>query len=751
MTSKNSFLASLKENNKRRIWLWIVSIFGFVMLLPSLIMMLISQHTNRYDFYLDSYGEALATQMLRENLTRDLNYILNVGYGSEIWLLVAGFAVLSGVQGFSYLYSRKKIDFYVSMPIKRKKRFLIIWLNGVLAYAIPCFLGLAVSLMIVATNGVLTNEIILGTWQSYLILLCMYLGVYHLVILAVMLTGNMIITGFAIATLFLYECMVRVIIMGYMELFYKYYSYRGYSTNPLLSPFAILFDYQNAFESNKGNIWLTILYLLLFATVAGIIAYVCYLKRPTEAAGKAIAFSKPKAILKIMIAIPVALMAGYFSGEIVGYSPLYGNHNCGVMFFVMALALIGTCCLMQVIYEFDIKGILHKKSHIVISALLIILIFAVFKYDLTGFDQYIPDAEKVDSAAIATPTDSYLYYGNDYWDEDMKYISKEEYVEEYMYLTDIGAVNQLMKHSMELVDQYEDMNLLHEDESREWRRVTVTYRMADKRKVSREMLIDLADEETIALLDRIESSEEYIAGGIFGASDILQKALDDESRKISVSYGNGTYLTKLKKEEAQELITRYQEDVRTGGFLKYRESVPTGSLCLEFEEQYSYYTAYTQAELLIYPFYENCVAYLTENGYYIPEIIKAEDVEKIQIINEHYDLVEEARNQQDEASTPMAEIVIADYAIKDINDEFRRIVTYDTPEEIAAIIEKLYSREQLNGSWHSTKLLDNNYSIKVYFNPESGATAIDNEGFGYYVFEQGEVPEFVEEDTAYTP
>lgn len=751
MTLKNSFLASLKENNKRRIWLWIVSVFGFVLLFPSGILMLISQHTNRYDYFIESYGEALGARMLHESLIGEISHVLNVGNGSEIWLLVAGFAILSGVQGFSYLFNKRKIDFYMGMPVKRKKRFLVIWLNGVLVYAIPSLLGFIISLMIVAANGALTGEIMLGAWQTYGILLCLYLGVYHLVILAVMLTGNIIITGFAIGVLFLYECIVRLIIMGYMETFYKFYSYRGYSTNPILSPFTILFDYQYAYANQKGNIWLTILYLLLFAAAAGTLAYFCYLKRPAEAAGRAIAFSGPKPVLKVMIAVAVALMAGLFAGEIVGYQPLYGQNNCGVMFFVMAVALIFTCCLMQVIYEFDIRGILHKKHHVVISAILVVVIFIVFKNDAFGFDRYIPNADKVESAAICTPADNYIYYGNEFWDEDMNYISKEAYVEEFMYLSDIGAVNQLMKRSMELVEEYENMNQLYEDEERQWRRVTVTYRMADKRKVCRELMVDLADEETVDLIDRIESSEEYIAGGIFGASDIPAKTIADENRTVQAYYGNGTYQIKIKKEEAKELLALYREDVMNGGFLEYRESVPTGSLCLELEEKKSYYTAYNQAELLIYPFYEKCIAYLNEKGYYMPKLIKPEDVEKIQVINEHYDLVEAARKQQDEDTALMSEVVISNYSVKDINNEFRKIVTYDKTEDITAILDRLYSTEQLYATWHNEKQCDNNYNIKVYFTSESGATAVENEGFGYYVFARGEVPEFVETDTVYVP
>lgn len=733
MILKNSFLASLKENNKRRIWLWIVAVFVFALMFPSVIMMLISQHTNRTDYFFEVYGEALGQKMMQESLIEELAHVLDIGYGNSLFLVVAAFAILSGVQGFSFLYHKRKIDFYMGMPVRRKKRFLIIWLNGVLVYAIPCLAGVIISLLIVATNGALTDEIMLGTWQSYGILLCMYLGVYHLVILAVMLTGNIIITGFAIGVLFLYGCIVRVIIMGCMDLFYKFYSGREYTAEPVLSPFTMLFDYVKAYGNQKENVWQTMVGLLVFAAVAGVTAYICYLKRPAEAAGKAIAFSKPKPILKIMIAVPVSLMAGLFTADIVGYDPLYGKNNYGVVFFVMVVALLFACCLMQVIYEFDIKGILHKKRHILVSAVIVVITFIVFRYDICGFDKYIPSVDKVESAAVSTPSDSYLYYGSEFWDEEMNYMSKDEYVEEYMYLTDVGAVNQLMKRSMELVNQYENMNLVFTDTKRGWRRIQITYRMEDKRKVCREILVDLNDEETVALIDRLEASKEYIAGSVFGVSDMPMNTLENMNLKVTAYYGNGTYKMSLTREETKELLAHYREDALKGSFLKYQETVPIGSLCIGIEERKSYYSTYRQAEMLIYPFYEECVAYLSQKGCYMEHYVRWEDVEKIQVINHHYERKE--KTYTEEAET----------------DEYFEITEiYTKPEDIVTILEKIYPQDYLSVSWHGGRECEDNYAVKVYFKQDSEATK-ENEGFEYYVFEAGNVPDFVEVDTAYKP
>ena len=43
MISRNSFWANLIENNKRRIWLWLVAALGFVIALPTATALIISR------------------------------------------------------------------------------------------------------------------------------------------------------------------------------------------------------------------------------------------------------------------------------------------------------------------------------------------------------------------------------------------------------------------------------------------------------------------------------------------------------------------------------------------------------------------------------------------------------------------------------------------------------------------------------------------------------------------------------------
>ena len=62
MMSKNSFWVSMKENNKRRIWLWIISSLFWFFYYPVCMAMLMSrkQEHNRIDGLVDRCGISMA-------------------------------------------------------------------------------------------------------------------------------------------------------------------------------------------------------------------------------------------------------------------------------------------------------------------------------------------------------------------------------------------------------------------------------------------------------------------------------------------------------------------------------------------------------------------------------------------------------------------------------------------------------------------------------------------------------------------
>lgn len=732
MTSKISFWVSLLENSKRRIWLWALSILTFVIALPTAVALNISRGISEKEgFYTHGVldGERFSTY-----LSSKVEQIF--GIRGAIWVFVAAIAVVSAIQGFSYLYHRHKIDFYVAMPVKRSRRFWLIWLNGILVYLLPYLAGILISLVIASVNGALNALLIRNLLIAYGIFFLFYLGVYHLTILAVMVTGNLIITCFVVAVLFLYELVIRNLLSGYGRLFYTFYSSITTELNPVFSPFAICFKIMDLWAAHGNQkaepepIIYQGLFLLLFALLVLPVAYICYWKRPAEAAGKALAFPRFNGLVKVLLVVPVTMISGIAIAEIVGYQPVYRRGGTGPVLFGMGLVMIVGCCLIQVIYEFDIRGALHQKKHILISAILCSALFGVFKFDVFGYDSYIPKVEKVESAYLILPTETFRY-GQRYFDEDLNSISIYEYIEEHMYLKDIGALNKLLKLSQEAIGGMESLNDIYEEGAGEWHRIELCYRMKNNREISRELFVNLEDEEMLQLLDRIEGTEEYILGSDMGASETVIKLLESGEYRVMAEYGNGVYEDVISREDAAQLMRCYQQDIRKASLMDYRSAVPAGSMGVQIELEMNDHFYHEPFEVIVYPFFENCVAFLKQKGIYREQYVDPADVERIVVTNYNYDAVSEDMDSVDYSS-------------------YIRYATYTEPEDIEKLASEIYPLSRMYGGWHVAGRMAENYNVTVYF--KEGSERMEFSGvvsdFGFW---DGEVPNMVEKHTAYEP
>ena len=177
MMSKNSFLVSLKENSKRRIWLWIVSELFWLFYYPVGMAMLMSRKMehNRID---GMVGEAA-----RKRLAETAEAWLGGGYNTTA-VLVTVVAVICAIQGFSYLYSRKKVDLYHSVPVKKSRRFAVIFTNGILICFVPYLVNLLLAMVIAWFSGGMDGHIFSKALIAAVLHLLLYLGIYGFAILA---------------------------------------------------------------------------------------------------------------------------------------------------------------------------------------------------------------------------------------------------------------------------------------------------------------------------------------------------------------------------------------------------------------------------------------------------------------------------------------------------------------------------------------------------------------------------------------
>lgn len=196
MTSGNSLWVRTKENARRRRWLWIGNCFVFFMWMPIRFLAMCSSlqrdyGTNAGDIFTDSARNLLMSNIGFGNVSSLTSY--SVMYSSfTTLLLIMLSAVIAAMEGYSYLYDRRKVDRFHSEPVSCRIRFFSIYLNGFKNFALPYLCSVLLSVLIGGYYHLLTGKMIGYFVGITVFTMLFFLAVYHMAILAVVLTGNYI-------------------------------------------------------------------------------------------------------------------------------------------------------------------------------------------------------------------------------------------------------------------------------------------------------------------------------------------------------------------------------------------------------------------------------------------------------------------------------------------------------------------------------------------------------------------------------
>ena len=145
MTSRNLFFKLMKEDLKRRRWAIGFSVLALFFAMPMAAAMGIGEIGNQYKQWLISgtgYENMVPETLRQTKILRLAGEIL--GFENyALFMVVGAAAMILGLTGFLYLHSKKLIDFYNSLPVKREMLFTVKFLDGFLiilaAYLINMF------------------------------------------------------------------------------------------------------------------------------------------------------------------------------------------------------------------------------------------------------------------------------------------------------------------------------------------------------------------------------------------------------------------------------------------------------------------------------------------------------------------------------------------------------------------------------------------------------------------------------------
>ena len=599
MTSKISFCRLLKEDFKRRSWLIALVSLACFILFPIVLLLSID---GMMDSVRDGYTEFSYVQEYYMDAVRMGN-----GVGG---MLAFGAAVLAGISGYSYLHSKVKVDFFHSLPISRKKYFFVQYVSGVIIFVVPFVVSMLLCLLVGAVNGLLTGGVVLMAVRMTSFRILEYLAGYGTAILATVMTGKTLTAILGTAVFTVYIPAVLLVWAGMKSVFFK-----TYISNTAAEKIFMLFSpsfsgyYIEELMKAKEK-WLVIgvgIQIFWIVLMTGIALWL-YCVRKTEAADHSMAFPKSEGVIKVLLVVPMSLVAGLAS-RMIGVDG--GMHW---FFFGTVCASVILSSVIEFIYHLNMRELFKNKISLILSVALSLGAALVFRYDIMGYDTYLPAREDVAQMAFY---DERLN-GNFYY---------RPFVEGY----DLYSVNAALDST--LMDNFAPVYELarkgaREEITGECRSISVEYKLRNGKRERRNYIVEEKDiQETIkALFETPEFAEKIYP--VFWRDANLEGDIN-----ISSLFGNVEL--KLSEKECQEFLDIYREELRHISYEDYQNHViGTIGFSVVIEEERGRYglstTSFREEGYPICSSFQQTIAFLREKaGIDLEHRLTEKDVERI--------------------------------------------------------------------------------------------------------------------------
>ena len=387
MTSRSLFFKYMKENTKQRIWSLALALLLCFFVFPVATALNISTIFRPENLNSSGLPAELALAQAQQDFTREMLRIYSMKGGALAFMLTMA-AVVLAASGFAYLHSKKKTDFYHSLPIRREMLYAVTCLNGFLYMAVAYIGFLTIAAVMIRVKGVPFD------WGSLYLAsvehLCFFALVYMTAIMAMLLTGNLVVGLLGTGVLFSWGPVICMTISAYFsEYFTTFYGDDSFllALSERTSPVA--WYVEACMSSQPGRMALG---ALIMAAVLFVLGMLLYRRRPSEAAGHAMAFPITEPIIRFLIVVPSSLLLGAMF-----HSMMYED---GWTVFGLVCGLLLVSCIIEIIYHFDFRSLFAHKRQLLVSAVFVGVVFAIFRFDLFGYDRYLPATEKLASGGI---------------------------------------------------------------------------------------------------------------------------------------------------------------------------------------------------------------------------------------------------------------------------------------------------------------------------------------------------------------
>lgn len=451
MTLRSSFSDLLRENMKRRLWSAALSLLLFFFLYP--VAALLSASRAFSPERAGTFSEDMTQEMILFMTRRSLHasWISWVSAENPLFcFLLPVTAMILSFSGFRYLQQRQQTDFFHSLPLSRSRLFLAVNLNSLLIVTVPSLvMGLLGGLIMQFHTGY--ADCVPATLLNCLLLILFFCLYSMTAVLAVLLTGNIVVCVLAMGVFLSWGPMLLGILDWMRSDFFR----TAWGPTPFMD---ILLQYASPSCLTIAIAEPSVLRRALSAFAIAVLLFLLnrklYSIRPSEAAEKAMAFPKTEAPVKCIITFTMGLAGAMFFHEI--------QDSIGWSFFGLFCGAALTHCIMEIIYRFDFRRLFARKRQLLLCLLLAAAVFSVYRYDLFGYDRYLPAEGQVESAGLfSDPMEADLVSINSTVRLDdsrnniypvQKVLRGEAEILREMALTDTGSVRRVAEQGIAAAD-----------------------------------------------------------------------------------------------------------------------------------------------------------------------------------------------------------------------------------------------------------------------------------------------------------
>lgn len=543
------------------------------------------------------------------------------------WICMA-LGLMTAFLEFSYLFSRKKQDFYYSLPSGRNVIFWSRYVHGIVHTIVPLTIVLAVCGICQAAIDSRFAPYAGGyTGKSILVYGLSLLLFYHIGVLCTVVCGHVVSALLTCAGLIVYGAVAAGQVCETLSESY----FTSYYRNPLLEQAEIwlsperltcdltgmdLFDKPSllSYTPSVSSVAAAVLWIALLLLLSA----AAWRYRKVEKTGNMFTLAAGERAVEILAGFLAGFWMFGFVTDLSDPRTMGAGTAAAVSAACSAAAVLAVHSLLEYIVNDQRKKMFRRKWQMILTGLAVVAAGAAFAAGAPAYDAYFPENAAGVGISIDGLDMSYARYadirsGDQY--------STEQQMEQYFLEGEgrtaaLGWLREIVNSGcVETGDKaYTDM--------------TVCYHMPDGSRHYRSYPLS---REEVDMFAAVYETDEYKRAAYPGL-------LKEDAGKDRFTWENGVTGTALQITESQkeELLDAYREDVACLQMEQLRDTLPYGYVRIKSA------TDGAITDLYVYPFFEKTYGCLVKYGIDVEKGLADYTIELVEMIRE-YDVSGEGR------------------------------------------------------------------------------------------------------------